>query len=277
MVFDPGQASALDGSLFPEGYCRDTAPLVNQAALGVVAQIFPAYVDNVAGSLAGAVPLREIPKDKALALMAESSLRRYGIADFLTDAEFRGDCVYYLGEDTLKAVYDAFEMNIATPLAGLDRDEHPFRMTAMVVGRDKVGLLYDRERVTYYNERSRRTLSFRQKVFLDLGLSEDGSVKYLDRINGLSVDTGFPYGWESIEAMRQTGGKVQSYVLGKWRSPTPVHPIAQRPSKSDMMVAGCSNPEVCGMPAPAATAISLRMGFSSLDALRGLSESKTPF
>lgn len=277
LSFSSGPAAALDGSLFPEGYCRETSPVTNQASLAAIAQVFPDYVMNTGGYLTEKVPLREIPVEKAVEIMAKASDRRYGLADFLTDPEFRATCVYYFSAATLASVYEKFDIDIATPLQGTDEDDKPFHMTAMVVGQSKLGVLFDRDRVTYYNEHSDRTLSFRRTVYVDPVLSADGSIKYLSRIRNLSVQTGFPYGWENIEALRQMNGKVQTYVLGKWRSSTPVVPIAQRPAMdSDTMVA-CADRPRCGLPAAAFAPVPMRMEFSSLDALRRMTEMRAPF
>ncbi|MBI5623853.1 MAG: hypothetical protein HY924_08750 [Elusimicrobia bacterium] len=250
--------------------------MLDQASLASLRQVFPDYVRSSDGILTPAVEVRELSKEAAIGLMAESSRRSFGILDFLTDVEFRSECVYYFSAETLRTVYELYDMDLGTPLAGTDENGQPFRMTAMVAGRGRVGLLYDRERVTYFNSRSRRKLSFRRAVHIDLSLTSDGAVKLLSRINGLSVDTGFPYGWEDVEAMRQVGGKVQSYVLGKWRSPSAVIPIAQRPAmRSDVMTARCGS-GTCPLPAPEA-AIGLRADFGSLETLRRLTEARAPF
>ncbi|MFA6318002.1 MAG: hypothetical protein WC943_11330 [Elusimicrobiota bacterium] len=266
---------AQNDSIFPQGYCRDSAPIADQASLQAIRQVFPDDVKAVGNTLVPAVPLRELSRDAALSLMAESSKRLYGVADFLTDPEFRSECVYYLGAEALKAVHEVYDMDLGTPLGGVDQNNQPYSMLVMIVGQGKVGLLYDRERVTYFNKRARRTLSFRKNVYLDLSLSDDCGIKFLNRIRGLSVDTGFPYGWENIEAMRQTSGRVQSYVLGKWRSPTPVIPIAMRSAvNAEVMTAKAASFEEIALPA---TAVSLQADFSSLETLRRLTEARLPF
>ncbi|MBI5882923.1 MAG: hypothetical protein HZB91_07460 [Elusimicrobia bacterium] len=252
--------------------------MTDQASLAVVAQLFPNYVSNEAGRKAEKVPLREVSLEKSLEIMADASTRRFGLADFLTDKEFRGDCVYYFSAATLSKVYERFDIDIATPLHGVDENDRPFNMTAMVLGRSRVGVLFDRDRVTYYNERSDRTLSFLKTVYLDLTLSDDGNIKYLASIRNLEVHTGFPYGWEPIEALRQMNGKVQTFVLGKWRSSAPVVPIAQRPTlNSDVLVARCPDGPGCSLPAAAFTPVPLRVDFTSLESLRRMTEMTAPF
>lgn len=269
-----GPASAQGDSVFEEGYCRDSAALDDQASLALIRSVSPHLVKEVNGKLEGAVPLREISKEKALQLMAGSESRRHGIIDFLLDSEFGAGCVYYLGAETLRVVNEKFDLDLTTPIKGWDENSKAFNMTAMIVGQSRLVITYDRSRIRYYSEKNRRKLSINGAIRMTMGLTTEDNrpVKLLYNVGNLEVDTGFPFGWEDVEAMRQTRGVVQSYVLGAWRGNSPVVPIARRDAVPEGYWA-----DSAAVPPAAQSRLPIDLSFSSLESLRRLSEVRSPF
>lgn len=173
------------------------------------------------------VPLVEIPEEAGVSIMDRTSDKGWSGVQFVADPQFRGQCAFYIRASTLKVLDEKFLLDLATPLSVTDQSGKTSTMLTMVLGRNQVSLYYNLKRTKYYNPRAKRTLSYKQRVYFGVTVApkNGGQEIYLEDINGLSVNTGFPFGWESIAKIRLKQGRLHSWVLGKWRGGDPAIPI----------------------------------------------------
>ena len=139
------------------------------AALSVEPQVFPAplcenlpavrpevktWVAHVAPELAQ-VQVRELPEKTALDVFGRAAVAGWGSIDVLTNSVFREPCTFYFSREALRAVDAAFVLDLVTVIRGQDKKGKDFEMTALLAGRGKLVVWYDRDRIVYRNERLR--------------------------------------------------------------------------------------------------------------------------
>jgi len=222
---------AAEESVVPAGLCRTLPRVEDQAALLTVLQGAPDFFENTGkNSYRLKVDLREIPRAVAFDLLDKTAAKNWGAVEFVSDPGFRGECGFFIREATLRAIDETFVLELAMPLSGQTDERKPFWMKAMILGRSQVALVFAQSQVTYHNGRSKRNFSFSRSVRMNVRTMTEGGalVRYLNGIQNLSVQTGFPFGWETVERIRLRGGTFSSWVLGKWRKGSDIIPVSRK-------------------------------------------------
>ena len=148
------------------------------AALSVEPQVFPAplcenlpevrpevktWVAHVAPELAQ-VQVRELPEKTALDVFGRAAVAGWGSIDVLTNSVFREPCTFYFSREALRAVDAAFVLDLMTVIRGQDKKGQDFEMTALLAGRGKLVVFYDRDGIVYRNERLARDFKLASRV-----------------------------------------------------------------------------------------------------------------
>ena len=168
------------------------------AALSVKAEVFPermcenlpevkpevkAWVAEVAPELAQ-VSVRALPEKTALDIFDRAAAAGWGSVDVLTDSVFREPCTFYFSGEALRAVDAAFVLDLVTVIRGQDKKGQDFEMTALLAGRGKLVVLYDRDGVVYRNERLERDFKLASRVVF-----ETPTAGVLKNVEGLCAKT----------------------------------------------------------------------------------------
>jgi len=223
----PVPAGASDGSVLPPGLCERLPEISDPDELRDVLRAAPQFFKKgTDGVYRPIVSIRSVPRSVAVEILDNAAAKGRGGIEFVSDAGFRGDCAFYVRSDVVEVLDEVFYLNLATTLSGVDTDRRSFRMKAMILGRNQVSFVYPRK-VRYENREIGRTFSLGRSVGFKVKVEGGGSSEtiYLNDARNLEVQTGFPFGWEKLERIRQQGGQLHSYVLGKWRGGRKVEPI----------------------------------------------------
>ena len=137
---------ALKGQVFPEALCENL-PEVRPTLKTWVAQVAPELAQ---------VQVRELPEKTALDVFGRAAVAGWGSVDVLTNSAFREPCTFYFSREALRAVDAAFVLDLVTVIRGQDKKGHDFEMTALLAGRGKLVVLYNRDGIIYRNERLAR-------------------------------------------------------------------------------------------------------------------------
>ncbi|MFH2201598.1 MAG: hypothetical protein ABIJ96_00640 [Elusimicrobiota bacterium] len=218
-------------SVLPPDLCASLPQVTDQSALLDVLRGAPDFFAKTGkNSYRLKVDLREIPDAVAFDIIDDAAQKGWGAVDFVADPGFQGECAFYLRAATLRLIDEAFVVDLTTPLSGVDELGNPFWMKAMILGRRQAALVFEQDHVSYFNARAKRMMAFLRSVRIKVRRTEEGGspVVYLDDLRGLSVQTGFPFGWENIERIRLAERRLYSWVLGQWRSGEPVVPLTRK-------------------------------------------------
>lgn len=205
------------------------------AALSVQPEVFPAqmceqlpevtpevkaWIAQVAPELAE-VSVRELPEKTALAVFARAAAAGWGSVEVLTNDAFRAPCTFYFSGEALGAVDTAFDLDLVTVIRGRDKKGGDFAMTALLAGRGKLVVVYDRDGIVYRNERLARDFKLSSKVAF-----ETPSVGVLVNIEGLCAKV------RLLKCVRIRSlvkvGKTLNVQAGTFNSETPIKPIEPR-------------------------------------------------
>jgi len=137
------------------------------------------WVARVAPELAR-VRVRELPDKAALDLFGRAAAVGWGSIDVLTHDVFREPCTFYLSREALRAVDASFDVNLLTPIRGRDKKGQDFEMTAMLAGRGKLVVFYERDGIVYRNEKQDRNFELASRVEFDTPIAG-----VLQKIHGL--------------------------------------------------------------------------------------------
>ena len=77
---------------------------------------------------------------------------------------FREPCTFHLSREALRAVDAAFDLGFPTAFRGHDRKGQNFEMAAILAGRGKLFIFYDRDGIVYRNERLERDFKLASRV-----------------------------------------------------------------------------------------------------------------
>jgi hypothetical protein len=113
------------------------------------------------------LPVRELGEKAALETIGRASTSGWGNIDFFTHEVFREPCTFYLSRETLRSIDAAFDLDLLTPVRGKDKTGQDFEMAAVLAGRGKLLLLYDRDGIVYGNERENRDFKLGSRVEFD--------------------------------------------------------------------------------------------------------------
>jgi hypothetical protein len=205
------------------------------AALSVEAQVFPArmcedlpevkpevkaWVAQVAPELAQ-VSVRELPEETALGIFARAAAAGWGSVDVLTNSVFREPCTFHFSGKALRAVDAAFALDLVTVIRGQDKRGRDFEMTALLAGRGKLVVLYDRDGIVYRNERLARDFRLAPTVVF-----ETPTAGVLENVEGLCAKVRL-LRCVRIRSLMKVGRTIKVQA-GTFISETPLTPIQAR-------------------------------------------------
>jgi len=104
------------------------------------------------------------PAKTALAIFARAAAAGWGSVELLTNSVFREPCTFYFSGEALRAVDRAFVLDLVTVIRGQDKRGQDFEMTALLAGRGKLVVLYDRDGIVYRSKRLGRDFRFASRV-----------------------------------------------------------------------------------------------------------------
>ena len=205
-------ALSAEAEVFPERMCENL-PEVKPEVKAWVAQVAPELAQ---------VSVRELPEKTALDVFARAAAAGWGSIDVLTDRVFRAPCTFYFSGEALRAVDAAFALDLVTVIRGQDKRRQDFEMTALLAGRGKLVVLYDRDGIVYRNERLERDFRLASRVVF-----ETPTVGVLENVEGLCAKIRL-LKCVRIRSLVRVGDtlKVQA---GTFTSEKPLTPIQARP------------------------------------------------
>jgi hypothetical protein len=204
-------ALSAEASVFPNRMCEK---------LPEVRPDVKAWVAEVAPELAQ-VSVRELSEETALGIFARAAAAGWGSVDVLTDSVFREPCTFYFSGEALRAVDAAFELDLVTVIRGQDKKGKDFEMTALLAGRGKLVVLYDRDGIVYRNERLARDFRLASRVEF-----ETLNVGALENVAGLCAKLRL-LGCVRISSLVKVGNTIKVQA-GTFASETPLTPIEAR-------------------------------------------------
>jgi len=204
-------ALSLEAHVFPERMCENLPEVKPEVR---------AWVAGVAPELAE-VSVRELPEKTALDIFGRAAAAAWGSIDVLTNSTFREPCTFYFSGEALRAVDAAFVLDLVTAIRGQDKKGQDFQMTALLAGRGKLVVLYDRDGIVYRNERLTRDFKLSSRVVF-----ETPTTGVLENVEGLCAKVRL-LRCVRIRSLVKDGTtlKVQA---GTFTSDTPLKPIEAR-------------------------------------------------
>jgi hypothetical protein len=147
-------ALSVEAQVFHEPLCENL-PEVRPEVKTWVAQVAPELAQ---------VSVRELPDKTALDVFGRAAAAGWGSVDVLTNSVFREPCTFYFSREALRSVDAAFELDLVTVIQGQDKKGQHFEMIALLAGRGKIVVLYDRGGIVYRNERLGRDFTLASRV-----------------------------------------------------------------------------------------------------------------
>jgi hypothetical protein len=176
-----------------------------------------AWVARVAPELAR-VQVRELPEQTALDVFRRAAASGWGSIDVLTHDVFREPCTFYLSREALRAVDAAFDLDFLSPIRGHDRKGRDFEMAAILAGRGKLVVFYDRDGIVYRNERLARDFKLASRVEFDTPVAGR-----LENIRGLCAKV-LLFGCVRVRSVVKDGETVEVRA-GNFTSESRLKPI----------------------------------------------------
>ena len=204
-------ALSLEAHVFPERMCENLPEVKPEVR---------AWVAGVAPELAE-VSVRELPEKTALDIFGRAAAAAWGSIDVLTSSTFREPCTFYFSGEALRAVDAAFVLDLVTAIRGQDKKGQDFQMTALLAGRGKLVVMYDREGIVYRNERLARDFRLASRVVF-----ETPTAGVLENVKGLCAKVRL-LSCVPIRSLVKVG-KTLKVLAGTFTSETPVTPIQAR-------------------------------------------------
>jgi hypothetical protein len=202
---------SVEPQVFHEPLCENL-PEVRPEVKNWVAQVAPELVQ---------VSVRELPEKTALDVFERAAAAGWGSVDVLTQGVFRERCTFYFSQESLLAVDAAFELDLVTVIHGQDKMGRDFEMTALLAGRGKLVILYDRDEVLYRNERLARDFKLDSRVEF-----ETPATGVLENVQGLCAKVRL-LGCVRVRSLVKVGGTLEVRA-GAFTSETPLKPIQPR-------------------------------------------------
>lgn len=204
-------ALSVKAEVFPERMCENL-PEVTPEVKAWVAQVAPELAQ---------VSVRELPEKTALDIFDLAAAAGWGSVDVLTNSAFREPCTFYFSGEALRAVDAAFVLDLVTVIRGQDKKGRDFEMTALLAGRGKLVVLYDRDGIVYRNERLARDFRLASRVVF-----ETPTAGVLENVEGLCAKV------RLLRCVRIRSlvkvGKTLEVQAGTFTSETPLKPIQAR-------------------------------------------------
>jgi hypothetical protein len=204
-------ALSVEAEVFPERMCEN---------LSEVQPEVKAWVAQVAPELAE-VNVRELPEKTALDIFERAAAAGWGSVDVLTNSVFREPCTFYFSGEALRAVDAAFVLDLVTVIRGQDKRRQDFEMTALLAGRGKLVVLYDRDAIVYRNERLGRDFRLASRIVF-----ETPTAGVLENVEGLCAKIRL-LKCARIRSLVKVGKTLKVHA-GSFTSETPLTPIQAR-------------------------------------------------
>ena len=204
-------ALSVEAQVFPDRMCENL-PEVRPEVKATVAQVAPELAQ---------VSVRELAEKMALAIFARAAAAGWGSVDLLTNSVFREPCTFYFSGEALRAVDAAFVLDLVTVIRGQDKKRQDFEMTALLAGRGKLVVLYDRDAIVYRNERLGRDFRLASRVVF-----ETPTAGVLENVEGLCAKVRL-LKCARIRSLVKVG-KTLKVQAGSFTSETPLTPIEAR-------------------------------------------------
>jgi hypothetical protein len=204
-------ALSVEAHVFPEHLCEDL-PEVGSEVKTWVAQVAPELA---------AVQVRELPEETALDVFGRAAAAGWGSVDVLTQGVFREPCTFYFSREALRALDAAFELDLVTVIRGQDTMGQNFEMTALLAGRGKLVILYERDGIIYRNERLDRDFKLASRVEF-----ETPAAGVLENVQGLCAQVRL-FGCVRVHSLVKVGETLEVRA-GTFTSATPLKPIRAR-------------------------------------------------
>jgi hypothetical protein len=182
------------------------------------------WVAHVAPELAQ-VQVRELPEKTALDVFGRAAVADWGSIDVLTHSVFREPCTFYFSREALRAVDAAFVLDLMTVIRGQDKKGQDFEMAALLAGRGKLVVLYDRDGIVYRNERLARDFRLGSRVEF-----ETPAAGVLENVQGLCAKV-LLLGCVRVRSLVKVGKTLEVHA-GTFTSETPLKPIHAREGRS---------------------------------------------
>lgn len=204
-------ALSVEAEVFPERMCENL-PEVTPEVKAWVAQVAPELAQ---------VSVRDLPEKTALDVFARAAAAGWGSVDVLTNSAFREPCTFYFSAEALRAVDAAFVLDLVTVIRGQDKSQQDFEMTALLAGRGKLVVLYDRDGIVYRNERLGRDFRLASRVVF-----QTPTAGVLENVEGLCAKVRL-LKCARIRSLVKVGKTLKVHA-GKFTSETPLMPIQAR-------------------------------------------------
>jgi hypothetical protein len=208
-------ALSMQTQVFPEPLCENL-PEVRPQVKTWVAQVAPELAQ---------VSVRELPEKTALDVFGRAAVAGWGSVDVLTNSVFREPCTFYLSREALRAVDAAFVLDLVTVIRGQDNKGQAFEMTALLAGRGKLVVFYDRGGIVYRNERLGRDFTLASRVEF-----ETPAAGALANVQGLCAKVRL-LGCVRVRSIVKVGETLQVQA-GTFTSETPSKPIQAREGRA---------------------------------------------
>jgi len=209
-------ALAVEPQVFPEHLCEN---------LPEVRPEVKTWVAHVAPELAQ-IQVHELPEKTAFDVFGRAAVAEWGSIDVLTNSVFREPCTFYLSREALRAVDAVFELDLMTVIRGQDKRGQEFEMAALLAGRGKLVVLYDRDGIVYRNERLARDFRLASRVEFDTP-----AAGALENVQGLCAKV-LLVGCVRVRSLVKVGKTLEVHA-GTFTSETPLKPIRARESRPE--------------------------------------------
>ena len=204
-------ALSLGADVFREPLCENL-PDVNPEVGVWVAEVAPELAE---------VRVRELPEKTALEVFGRAATAGWGSIDVLTHAVFREPCTFYFSREALRAVDAAFELDLLPAMSGTDRKGEKFEMTAILAGRGKLLVFYDRDGILYRKQEQHRDFRFASRVEFEVPRAG-----VLENVHGLCAKVRL-FGCVRVRSIVKEGEMVEVRA-GTFTAESPLKPIQAR-------------------------------------------------
>ncbi len=202
-------ALSVETRVFPDPLCENL-PEVRPDVKTWVAQVAPELAQ---------VSVRDLPEKTALDVFGRAAAAGWGSVDVLTNSVFREPCTFYFSREALRAVDAAFVLDLVTVIQGQDKKGQDFEMTALLAGRGKLVVFYDRDGIVYRNEGLGRDFTLSSRVEF-----ETPAAGVLENVQGLCAKV-LLLGCVRVRSLVKVGEtlKVKAGTFTSERRLRPIH------------------------------------------------------
>jgi hypothetical protein len=208
-------ALSVDAQVFSEPMC-ETLPEAAPEVMTWVAKVAPELAQ---------VRVLAVPEKTALDVFGRAAAAGWGSVDVLTQNVFREPCTFYLSREALRAVDAAFELDLVTVIRGHDKKGQDFEMTALLAGRGKLVVFYERDGIVYRNEKLGRDFKLASRIEF-----ETPAVGVLANVQGLCAKV-LLLGCVRVRSLVKVGERLK-ILAGTFTAETPLKPILAREAQS---------------------------------------------